>query len=59
MTYLGKAADPWGNQRLGFEAEVTINRKDFGLSWNAVLETGGFVVGDDIKISISIQAVGQ
>jgi len=59
VTYLGKAADPWGNQRLGFESEVTINRKDFGLNWNAALETGGFLVGDDVKIAIQIQAIGQ
>jgi polyisoprenoid-binding protein YceI len=59
VSYLGKAIDPWGNQRLGFEGEITINRKDFGLNWNAALETGGFLVGDDVKISVSIQAIGQ
>jgi polyisoprenoid-binding protein YceI len=59
VTYLGKAVDPWGNTRLGFETEVTINRKDFGLNWNAALEAGGFLVGDDVRITISIQAVGQ
>jgi polyisoprenoid-binding protein YceI len=57
VTYLGTAVDPWGNTRAGFETEVTINRKDFGLGWNAVLETGGFVVGDDVKISVSVQAI--
>ena len=59
MTYLGAAKDPWGNARVGFEAEMTINRKDFGLNWNAALETGGFLVGDDVKISVSIQAIAQ
>jgi polyisoprenoid-binding protein YceI len=59
VTHLGAAKDPWGNERLGFETEITINRKDFGLLWNAALETGGFLVGDDVKISVSIQAVGQ
>jgi polyisoprenoid-binding protein YceI len=54
---LGKAKDPWGNERIAFEAETAINRKDFGLHWNAALETGGFLVGDDVKISLSIQAV--
>jgi polyisoprenoid-binding protein YceI len=54
---LGKAKDPWGNERIAFEAEAAINRKDFGLQWNAALETGGFLVGDDVKISLSIQAV--
>ena len=59
VSYLGLAKDPWGNSRAGFEGEITINRKDFGLMWNAALETGGFLVGDDVKISVSIQAVAQ
>jgi polyisoprenoid-binding protein YceI len=59
VTYLGAARDPWGNERAAFEAEVTINRKDFGLNWNAALETGGFLVGDEVRISLSIQAVAQ
>jgi polyisoprenoid-binding protein YceI len=59
VTYLGGAKDPWGNERAGFEGELTINRKDFGLSWKAPLEAGGFLVGDDVKISLSIQAVAQ
>ncbi len=57
VTFLGKATDPWGNQRAGFEAEFTINRKDFGLTWNAALETGGFLVGDEVRISVSFQAI--
>jgi polyisoprenoid-binding protein YceI len=57
VTYLGVAKDPWGKERAGFESEITINRKDFGLAWNTALETGGFLVGDDVKISLSIQAV--
>ena len=56
VTFLGKAKDPWGNEKLAFETEITINRKDFGLLWNAALETGGFLVGDDVKISVSVQA---
>jgi polyisoprenoid-binding protein YceI len=59
VAHLGKAKDPWGNDRLGFEAETTLNRKEFGLNWNAALETGGFLVGDEVKISLQIQAVGQ
>jgi polyisoprenoid-binding protein YceI len=59
VSYLGKAKDPWGNEKLGFETEVTINRKDYGLTWNAALETGGFLVGDEVKISVSIQAAGK
>lgn len=56
VTYAGAAKDPWGNTKYGFEAETTINRKDFGLMWNAALETGGFLVGDDVKIAVSVQA---
>ena len=57
VTFLGKAKDPWGNERIAFEADATINRKDFGLNWNAALETGGFLVGDEVKISLSAQAI--
>jgi polyisoprenoid-binding protein YceI len=56
VTVLGRATDPWGNEKLGFEAETTINRKDFGLTWNAALETGGVLVGDEVTIQLSIQA---
>jgi polyisoprenoid-binding protein YceI len=59
VTFLGLAKDPWGKERAGFETEITINRKDFGLSWNAALETGGFLVGDEVRITLSIQAVAQ
>jgi polyisoprenoid-binding protein YceI len=59
VTYLGTAKDPWANARAGFETELTINRKDFGLSWNAALETGGFLVGDEVRISVSIQAIAE
>jgi polyisoprenoid-binding protein YceI len=53
---LGKALDPWGNEKVGFEAELTLNRRDFGLHWNAALETGGFLVGDEVRVFLSIQA---
>ena len=56
VSYLGAAKDPWGNDKVAFEAEITLNRKDYGLNWNAALETGGFLVGDDVKVSLSIQA---
>ena len=51
--------DPWGNTRLGTAAKAKINRKDFGLSWNAALETGGVVVGEQIKISIDVSLIAQ
>jgi polyisoprenoid-binding protein YceI len=59
VAYLGTATDPWGNVRAGFETEVTVNRKDFGLTWNAALETGGFLLGDDVQIGLSIQAIAE
>ena len=59
VSHLGAAKDPWGNMRVGFETEVVVNRKDFGLHWNAPLEAGGFLVGDEVKINLSIQAVAQ
>ena len=59
VTYLGTAKDPWGNLRAGFEANIALNRKEFSLVWNAALETGGFLVGDDVRIDLSIQAVAQ
>ena len=55
-SFLGTAQDPWGNTKFVFEAELTLNRKDFGLNWNAALETGGFLVGDEVRVSLSIQA---
>lgn len=59
VTFHGFATDPWGNERAGFESEIKLNRKDFGLNWNAALETGGFLVGDEVTVSLSVQAVAQ
>jgi polyisoprenoid-binding protein YceI len=55
-SFLGSAQDPWGQTKFVFEGELTLNRKDFGLTWNAALETGGFLVGDEVKVTLSIQA---
>ena len=51
------AKDPWGNTRIGLSATTKINRKDFGLTWNAALETGGILVGDDVTITMDAQFV--
>jgi polyisoprenoid-binding protein YceI len=51
------AKDPWGNTRIGLTGTTKINRKDFGLTWNAVLETGGILVGDDVTISLDVQFI--
>ena len=56
VTYLGVAKDPWGNEKVAFEASIRLNRKDFGLTWNAALETGGLLVGDDVDIQLNVQA---
>lgn len=55
-SYLGGGKDPWGNEKVGFSGSGTINRADYGLVWNAALETGGVLVGDEIKFTIDIQA---
>ena len=49
--------DPWGNTRIGWTATTKINRKDFGLTWNAALETGGILVGDDVTITFDVEAI--
>ena len=51
------AKDPWGNTRVGLSATTKINRKDFGLTWNAALETGGILVGDEVTITLDVQFV--
>lgn len=57
--YLGAGKDPWGNERVAFEASTRINREDFGLTWNQLLETGGVLVGKEVEISLQVQAVRQ
>lgn len=57
VEFNGAATDPFGAQRLGFSAETEISRKDFGLTWNAALETGGVLVSDKVKIALEIEAV--
>jgi polyisoprenoid-binding protein YceI len=57
--FSGEVKDPWGNTKAGFEATGMINRKDFGLTWNKTLETGGVVVGDQIEIGLEIEALKQ
>ncbi len=52
----GVAKDPWGNTKTGFDGTATINRKDWGLTWNAALETGGVLVADKVKLVLEIEA---
>jgi polyisoprenoid-binding protein YceI len=51
------AKDPWGNTRVGLSATMKINRKDFGLTWNAALETGGILVGDEVTVTLDVEFV--
>ncbi|MDR4318214.1 YceI family protein [Niallia circulans] len=55
VEYGGKGTNPWGVEVYGFEGEAKINREDFGLTWNAVLESGGVLVGKDIKIKVELE----
>ncbi len=55
----GPVKDPWGKERVAAVAKTTINRKDFGLGWNQVLETGGLLVGEKVEITIEIEAVKE
>ncbi|MCK8502601.1 MULTISPECIES: YceI family protein [Myxococcus] len=55
--FLGKVKDPWGNERLAFQASTSIERKEFGLSWNQALEAGGLLVGERVDITLDVQAV--
>jgi polyisoprenoid-binding protein YceI len=56
MSYLGLATDPWGNEKALFTAETTINREDWGLTWNQALETGGWLVDKSVGLELEVQA---
>jgi polyisoprenoid-binding protein YceI len=55
--FQGQGKDPWGGERVAFSAKTSINREDFGLTWNQVLEAGGVLVGTKIEIDVEVQAV--
>ncbi len=57
VEYAGRMKDPWGGERAGFSAHASLDRKDFGLTWNQVLEAGGILVGDKVEINIEVEAV--
>ena len=57
VEFKGAATGPMGHQRSAFVASTTINRKDFGVSWNKTLDTGGFVVGEDVRIQLELEAI--
>ncbi len=57
VEYAGRMKDPWGGERAGFTTRTSLDRKDFGLTWNQVLEAGGILVGDRVEIDIEVEAV--
>jgi len=57
VTFEGQTKDPWGGERIGFSAAGKIDRRDFGLTWNQLLETGGVAVGNEIKINVEVEAI--
>jgi len=59
MEYLGAGKDPWGNEKVGFSASGKINRKDYGMVWNKALDTGGFLVGDEVEIDVQVEGNAQ
>lgn len=59
VTFGGVAKDPWGNERAGFSVQLTLNRKDYGIVWNKLLDNGGTLLGDEVDISIELEAVKQ
>ena len=59
VTYLGSSKSPWGTSKVGFEASARINREDWDLTWNAALETGGWLVGKDITINIEAEFISR
>jgi len=59
VAFEGAGKDPWGNEKVGFSATGSINRSDYGLTYNAALETGGILIGDEVKVMIEIEAAKQ
>jgi len=57
VVYSGQGKDPMGNVHAGFSANATINRKDWGLTWNVALETGGLLVGEEVKLALEVEAI--
>ena len=56
VEWFGKGKDPFGNEKIAFAGTTTLNRKDFGIIWNKTLDSGGYLVGDDVQVEISVEA---
>ncbi|MDX1920961.1 MAG: YceI family protein [Candidatus Caenarcaniphilales bacterium] len=59
VEHLGDVKDPWGNERSAFSATTKINRKDYGLSWNKAMETGGVIVGEEVSINLEVEGIKE
>ena len=59
VTYLGIARDPWGKERAGFATEAVLLRKEFGMVWNAALDNGGLILGDEVQLTIDLETILQ
>jgi polyisoprenoid-binding protein YceI len=59
VTFLGYAKDPWGNEKAGFELETKLNRRDFGMVWNAALDNGGVILGDEVRVAINLETLKE
>ena len=57
VRYLGVARDPWGGERAGFSTELVLDRKEFGMVWNAALDNGGFILGDEVTLTIDLETI--
>jgi len=57
VTFLGRATDPWGNTKAGFETGTVLDRKDYGINWNRALDQGGFILGDDVTVIINLETL--
>ena len=56
-SFNGEGKDPWGNRRVSFDAATTLNRKDYNILWNKTLDSGGYLLGDDVKVTIALEAI--
>jgi polyisoprenoid-binding protein YceI len=59
VTYHGQTRDPWGSERAGFSTAITLDRKDFGMVWNKALDQGGFVLGNEVWVTLEIEAIRE
>jgi polyisoprenoid-binding protein YceI len=59
VTSIGPIADPWGNTKYGFETQITLNRKDYGITWHKVMDSGGLVVSDEVNVFISLESAKE